>query len=150
LLGGEAVLAWFVAPRLGAELTLGLREGLPVDSAQGSVDSSSVAAGLMLCVALLPRAARWELFAKLGAGVSRLQFSGRGALGVVGRERALIAASARASLALQLWLAQALALAIDIGPGLPLAAAIAVDAEREIVGTQGVELHASLGLVVGF
>lgn len=150
LLGGDAFFTWFPTARFGAEVALGLREGMRASARNGSIDSSAVSGAISLCLAILPRTGKLDLTAKLGTQLSRVRFAGRGDAGVLGRERALFAASARGALAAQLWLTRALQLSLELGPGLPLRSVTALDSGRDAAGTSGVELHGAFGLGVSF
>ena len=146
LLGADAVVAFWVAERLGFSVQLGLRAGMRVSSDHGRIDVSALTASAAVIVPVWERTSRYNLLVGAGGHVAELTLSVRGATGVRAQSQAAFIASARLTLSLVWSITESVRLELSAGPGLPLRRAIAVDSERDVVSTRGAELHGALGL----
>ena len=146
LLGADAVVAFWVAQRLGFSVQLGLRTGLHANAGHGRIDVSALTASAAMIVPVWERTSRYNLLVGAGGHVAELTLSGRGPSGVRAQSQATFIASARLTLSAVWSITDGLRLDLSVGPGLPLRRVIALDSEREVVGTRGLELHGALGI----
>jgi hypothetical protein len=146
LLGADAIVAFWVAERLGISVQLGLRAGARADAAHGQVGVSALTASAGVIVPVWQRRARYNLLVSAGGHVAQLTLTGRGASDVRAQSASAFIASARLTLSAVISLSRALRLDLSAGPGLPLRRAIALDDGHAVVSTRGLELHGSLGI----
>jgi hypothetical protein len=154
LFGADAYVAFWLAPRFGFSVALGVRTAGRVPAEYGSIYASALTGSVGLMFPLLSRESRFNFLVNTVGHFGELAFTGRG---VDGRVRSLskmaFVASARLDLCATLRITDALQLELGIGPGMALRAATAVETVRgraeeseEHVSSRGFELHANLGL----
>jgi hypothetical protein len=146
LLGADAVVAFWVAERVGFSVQLGIRTGLRADADHGRIDVSALTASAAVIVPVWERSSRYNLIVGAGGHVAELTLSGHGPSGVRAQSQATFIASARLTLSVVWSITQAVRLDLSVGPGLPLRRAIALDSGRDVLSTRGAELHGALGL----
>jgi len=146
LLGADAVVAFWVAARLGISVQLGLRTGLQAQAEHGTIDVSALTASSSVIVPVWERTSRYNLLVGLGGHVAELTLTGRGPSSVRAQSQSTFVASGRLTLSAVVSITRALRLDLSAGAGLPLRRAVALDTARAVVSTRGLELHGSLGL----
>jgi len=140
----------FLRPRFtkswGAELALGLREGLAEASENGRIDAtaSAIGVGTFFSLARLPA---FELSLELGARATRVVFTGEAVSGASGSQARGWALYGRAGVSPSLRIVEPLWLTAVFGVGAPLKTFSASDDSRLVTGVRGVEWFASLGVV---
>lgn len=154
LFGADAYVAFWLAPRLGFSVALGVRSASKVRAQHGSIDASALTASAGLMLPLLPRESRLNLVVSTVGHVGELALTGRGdGKDVRSQSQMAIIASARIELGATLRLTDALQVELSFGPGVSLRAASAIESSRvateeevERVSSRGLELHGTLGV----
>ncbi len=144
--GADVFLRPRFAPSWGAELALGLRDGLVEASEHGRIDARASAMGLGAWLSLA-RFPAFELSLELGARASRVVFSGEPAASASGREEAGWALYGRAGASPALRLVEPLWVTAVLGAGAPLKTFAASDDSRLVTGVRGIEWFGSLGVM---
>jgi hypothetical protein len=147
--GADVFLRPRFTPGWGAELALGLRDGLAEASEHGRIDATASAVGLGTWLSLV-RLPTVELTLELGARASRVVFSGEPAAFASGREEGGWALYGRAGVSPALRLFEPLWVSAVFGVGAPLKTFAASDDSRLVTGVRGVEWFGSLGVRVEF
>jgi hypothetical protein len=145
-IGADVFLRSRFAPSFGAELALGLRDGLAEASEHGQVDARASAIGLGVWLSLV-RVPAFELSLELGARASRVVFSGEPAGFASGREEAGWALYGRAGASPAVRLIGPLWVSAVLGLGAPLKTFAASDDSRLVTGVRGIEWFGSLGVL---
>jgi hypothetical protein len=136
-----------LARRWGGELALGLRDGLAERAQYGRVDATASAIGLGVWTALV-QASAFELTLELGARASRIVFSGEPDASASGRDASGWAVYGRVGLSPSVAVVAPLRLGAVLGVGAPLKTFSASENSQLVTGARGLELFASLGIVV--
>jgi hypothetical protein len=146
----ELGVDFFLRPRFarswGAELALGLRDGLAEPSRNGQIDATASAVGLGVWAPLV-RFAAFELSLELGIRAARVVFTGEPAASASGREASGWAVYGRAGLSPSLRIVEPLRLSATLGLGAPMKTFAASDDSQIVTGVRGLELFGSLGLL---
>jgi hypothetical protein len=151
LYGGDVVVGLWPSERVGAELSFGLRRGVPIDALQGTVETRALTGALDVRAALLSRGDRFGLAAALGLAVASIGMRGvEAASGVTSMNGDGWDVHGRARLCASYALAPAFALRADAGLGVPIRSVEARDDHRIVAGTSGIELLAALGAEARF
>ncbi len=146
-LGVDLVFRPRFARRWGGELALGLYDGLAESAEHGRIDASATAIGLGAWTALVQTAA-FELTLELGARASRIVFSGEPDASTSGRDASGWAVYGRGGLSPSFEIVAPLRLGAALGLGAPLKTFSASENAQVVTGVRGLELFASLGIVV--
>jgi hypothetical protein len=146
LLGADALVVFWLQPRLAFSFALGLRAGLRVDSPHGSIGVSALTASTGLVFPLWPRSARYNLLVHLGGHLAEMTVTGRGAAPTVARTHTGFLVGARFGISGTWRLTEVLRAELTLGPGVALHGVAAKDGLAEVMSTGGVELHGALGI----
>ncbi len=145
--GLDALLRAPFAGAFGLEIAIGARSSLAVQSPNGTVSASALAAEAELFARVLA-AQSFELDLFAGPRAARIAFDASSAGGASEHDSARWAVTARAGLDARI--GGGLRASVRAGAGLPLVAVEIADAGRVISGVAGLELFASTGLEVAF
>ena len=145
-IGADIYLRPRLTPRWGAELALGLRDGLAETSEHGRIDATATAMGLGAWLSLV-RFPAFEFSLEVSARASRVVFSGEPLASASGREAGGWALYGRGGAAPALRLIEPLWMMAAFGVGAPLTTFAASDDARVVTGFRGIEWFASLGMM---
>jgi hypothetical protein len=154
LFGADAYVAFWLAPRLGFSVALGVRTAGRVAAEHGSIYASALTGSVGVMFPVFPRESRFNLLVNTVGHVGELALTGRGTGAQVrALSRMAFVASARLDLCATMRITDALQIELGFGPGMTLRAATAVESLRgatnadiERISSRGLELHATLGL----
>ncbi|MET0386079.1 MAG: hypothetical protein ABW321_08990 [Polyangiales bacterium] len=146
LLGADAFVAFWVAPRLALSFALGLRSGLRIEAPHGSIGVSALTANASIEVPLWPRGSRYNLLVSASGNVSELTVTGRADATVRAQTRSAFVFGARLGLSGAWRITDVLRLELTVGPGLAVQGIDLTDTQSSVAGTKGVLLHGSLGV----
>jgi hypothetical protein len=149
-LGGDALFAHWPLDRLGYELALQVRHGLPERSVRGEVESNALggAAALLFAPSGRSRATAWQV--RLGLSALSVGFDGVADGSAEAVQARGLDLHAQLGVGLRQRLVRGLDLSLDAGVGAPLRSVAALDGDTRVTGTGGVQFTTSLGVEARF
>jgi len=144
-LGGDVLATAWPFDRVGLELGVGARAGVPRRSERGELQTSALVGSLALRVALSERDAPLGVDALASVAVASVRMSGDAQADAVSTAGSAIDVHALGSLLFRASAAPWLDLRLELGAGAPLQSVQATDDGAAFASTGGVALRAALG-----